>query len=66
MSPVTVETNQPPYVLVCSLCGTQQELPAAPARDLSSAWLPCKKYGCGGTKFSLRLRNPIVKTEPHP
>lgn len=55
-------------VLVCSTCGTQQEVPSLPHPPTPSpdVWLRCIKYGCHGTKFSLRMRIPLARTEPHP
>jgi hypothetical protein len=53
-------------VLVCQTCGTQQEVPSLPNAPQRDVWLHCIKYGCGSTKFSLRMRVPIVKSEPAP
>ena len=49
-------------ILVCQKCGAQRDLPtsASPTPDV---WLSCH---CGGTKFSLRMRVPLGKSEPHP
>ena len=57
----------PPYVLVCSLCGQQRELPtpgepSGPTRD---GFLHCSPP-CKGTTFSLRMRVPLVKAAPAP
>lgn len=54
-------------VLVCVACGTQQEVPhLAIVHPTSDVWLQCIKYGCHGTKFSLRMRIPLARTEPAP
>jgi hypothetical protein len=55
-------------VLVCQSCGTQQEVPAISSSMAATPtpWVKCIKYGCGSTKFSLRMRVPIVKSEPAP
>lgn len=62
---MTPDPPDPTIVLVCQ-CGKQQELPApidliGPGRD---GWHHCPY--CRGTKFSVRLRVPTVKTEPAP
>lgn len=62
-------------VLVCQRCGAQRELPPTlppllmteprtPSNPNPDIWLACD--GCHGTKFSLRMRVPLAKSEPHP
>jgi hypothetical protein len=60
---MTQITTQSDAVLVCSTCGKQHEIPLT----LSSrnGWYRCTPP-CKGTTFSLRMRAPLVKSEPHP
>jgi hypothetical protein len=53
-------------VLICAICGTQQEVPSLPMAPGADVWLRCIKYGCAGTKFSVRMRVPLVKVAPAP
>ncbi len=55
-----------PFVLVCQTCGTPQEVPVLPRPRTDDPWLRCIKHECKSTKFSLRTRTPLVKSEPHP
>lgn len=54
-----------PFVLVCVACGRQKELPVSPAECDRDGWLHCNDNGaCRATKFFVRLRVPLTKTEP--
>ena len=57
MTPISIQSET---VIVCQKCGEQRECPSTIGPDV---WLKCR---CGGTIFSLRMRTPMVRTEPHP
>jgi hypothetical protein len=48
-------------VIICQKCGAQHDLPTTICETGKDPWLRCR---CGGTTFSLRMRVPMVKTEP--
>lgn len=62
---MSTTNEQSPFVLTCVACGRQRELPISPAECDRDGWLHCNDNGaCCATKFFVRLRVPLVKTEP--